>query len=55
MAQVLEWYFLQPDLPLPTRGVPRSTLCVVSALMEPVVEPSPPNPMPRPPPPSALF
>ena len=55
VAQLWERWFLQFDLPLHTRGVPNTTSCVVSNLMEPVVHPPPPIPMPRSQPPAAFF
>ena len=55
VAQVWEWWFLQFNLPLYTRGVPNTISCVVSNLMEPVVHLPPPIPKPRSPPPPAFF
>ena len=55
VAQVWEWWFLQFDLPLHTRRVPHRTLCVVSTMMETVVQSLTPIPIPRLPRPGTLF
>ena len=55
VAQVWEWWFLQFDPPLHTRGVPHRTSCVISSLMGPIVQPPPPIPIPCSPPPLAFL
>ena len=55
MAQVWEWWFLGFNLPRHTQGVAHRTSCAVSPLMEPLVQPPPPVPMHRSPPPQLSF